>query len=661
MKVMVFAIALAALAAFSVSACAQESRGYVEDWSTHHSVFSNPGTERQALDNGTYDKWLKVTGNARFRMQEARRNYAMGRRPLSQKKFKRDWSMVTGTETASTLTLSVTGTPGSGTVSSSSTLTIGSQTFTGSAPTAGSQTGSFTGQPTNNQTFKIANTVTGNTLTLTASSVGTATITINTIPSGGDTVTIGGTAICFGNFFTGCGFNFNTVTIDSTTTLEASDLASAIPGYVTSVTATSSGNVVTLTNTGTSSVSLARSSSHITISGSSVPGNGHASGCTSSTTGYFLNVTTGTTDLATSLADVIASCDASFPTVGVTATSTGATVTVTDDKPGSQATGVTLTETLSNFSLAGSTIPAGTDGANSATTFKYTTSGAYDTQAQLAADLHAAIAQNATITGELTVSYTAGATSLTLSNSSNSAYTVSDASFTALGGTGTLAAGNNSTVQPNAYPAKYNFDDTSTPTCFTSSTDVGDFVVYPTGYAGADGPAGTATLVGYDNLYKTTCGSTTPGILFAYNTGTGSTAGLSPVLSEDGTQVAFVQVNSSNAASLVLLKWAAGLSADKSVTCTATYNSANLTSCTGITPSAAIVDAPITQTSSGTTYIPSGSTVTGYSGSTITMSATDTVPNTQTVTFNGEPANNSTVTVGSKVFCFHSGSGGCRW
>ena len=65
---------LAAAAAFGVPAFAQEDSGYIDDWSTHHLIFSNPGTEGAALANGTYAQWWKVTNDRRYVMQQARRN-----------------------------------------------------------------------------------------------------------------------------------------------------------------------------------------------------------------------------------------------------------------------------------------------------------------------------------------------------------------------------------------------------------------------------------------------------------------------------------------------------------------------------------------------------------------------------------------------------------
>ena len=107
---------------------------------------------------------------------------------------------------------------------------------------------------------------------------------------------------------------------------------------------------------------------------------------------------------------------------------------------------------------------------------------------------------------------------------------------------GTYAAN----IAGGQYPAKFGFSVTDTPTC-------SDYVVYPTGVAGS---GSQATVIAYNNLYSGTCSSgSVPTTYWAFNTG--ATATLSPALSVDGTQVAFVQTSSSQA-SLVLLKMAAG-------------------------------------------------------------------------------------------------------
>jgi hypothetical protein len=107
----------------------------------------------------------------------------------------------------------------------------------------------------------------------------------------------------------------------------------------------------------------------------------------------------------------------------------------------------------------------------------------------------------------------------------------------ALGGPG-LAAGQ--------YPAKFNVV-TTTATC-------SDYVVFPTGAAGS---ASQATIAAFNSVYSgCPLYNSGPVVYWAYNTGTGYTAKTSPVISIDGTQVAFVQTNGTTA-SLVLLKMTA--------------------------------------------------------------------------------------------------------
>jgi hypothetical protein len=116
-----------------------------------------------------------------------------------------------------------------------------------------------------------------------------------------------------------------------------------------------------------------------------------------------------------------------------------------------------------------------------------------------------------------------------------------------------MSLGSSGTVGAGQYPAKYSFS--------TSSASCSDYVVYNTGLAGS---SSQATVVAYTDLYGTSgpsgtgCGSGSsggpvPAILWAYNTG--GTAALSPVISWEGDQVAFIQTTNSEA-SLVLLRMA---------------------------------------------------------------------------------------------------------
>jgi hypothetical protein len=112
-----------------------------------------------------------------------------------------------------------------------------------------------------------------------------------------------------------------------------------------------------------------------------------------------------------------------------------------------------------------------------------------------------------------------------------------------LGAGGTVGAGQ--------FPAKYSF---STTVANCASATQPDYVVYNTGLAGS---SSQASIMAFDNLYSG-CTGTLAQTYWAYNTG--GTALTSPILSEDGTQVAFMQniAGGDGIGTLVVLKWAPG-------------------------------------------------------------------------------------------------------
>jgi hypothetical protein len=49
-----------------------ELEGLSDDWSHHHLVFSDPGTEQDAVQKGTYDEWLEIVNEPRYIMQQVK-------------------------------------------------------------------------------------------------------------------------------------------------------------------------------------------------------------------------------------------------------------------------------------------------------------------------------------------------------------------------------------------------------------------------------------------------------------------------------------------------------------------------------------------------------------------------------------------------------------
>jgi hypothetical protein len=229
----------------------------------------------------------------------------------------------------------------------------------------------------------------------------------------------------------------------------------------------------------------------------------------------------------------------------VTASRSSSTVSLTAATAGS--TGFTFSEGGStNFSTFSHT--AGTNGTTSGTTFAYWSGATYVSSSTVATNIATVLNANATVSAVLTAAANtpaAGDVTFTakVAGVSGNGYEVTASSFSAFSPASAYLSGGAAGVQPNMYPAKYSFS--------TTSASCSDFVVYPTGAAGA---ANAANLVAYSNLYTGGCSGTVPAVSWAYNTG--GTVTTSPILSEDGTQIAFMQV-SGTTASLVLLKWSA--------------------------------------------------------------------------------------------------------
>ena len=201
------------------------------------------------------------------------------------------------------------------------------------------------------------------------------------------------------------------------------------------------------------------------------------------------------------------------------------------------------------------TTTAGTNGTPGANAFTYWSGAAAVSAAQLAINIATAVNANATTTSVIQATPnvpTSGQITFTrlLTGTPAGSYTDLITTFTGFTGVWTLTNTNviQATVQPNASPAKFGAS-------LTAESCANDFVVYPTGQAGS---ASAASIIAYNNLYvgSGNCEATDPTVYWAYYAHSGYTVTTSPILTVEGTQVAFVESNGTQA-ELVLLKWAA--------------------------------------------------------------------------------------------------------
>jgi hypothetical protein len=141
-------------------------------------------------------------------------------------------------------------------------------------------------------------------------------------------------------------------------------------------------------------------------------------------------------------------------------------------------------------------------------------------------------------------------------------------------------------LDANMFPVKFSFDPSAPPSCTS------DFVVFGLAVAGVTG--GQANLVAYNNLYSGTspalCGAA-PTVLFAYNitTTTGGKIVTSPILSEDGTKVGFVE-SLTNSAIFHVLTWTAGQGALKTAVAPSSMTSLTFSATAGSTSSSPWID-----------------------------------------------------------------------
>ena len=418
----------------------------------------------------------------------------------------------------------------------------------------------------------VTATVSGNVVTIASTTLGSPASSLTLTKSASNFVW---SAVTTGSGSNGCtSATTGTFAAGSSNAAEAANIAAAINACNSSYPAV--GATASYTSGSTFTVSGASAGPYLAIGesnntglftwGAVTAGTAGSNTCTNSTTGTFAASNVIAT-LATNLAAAISACTPA--TTGVTAVGSGPVVTLTANTTGSSGNNIALGSKAPNFTWSGSTLSGGTDGVTSATTFAYWSGAAVVSTTQLATNIATAINENPTLQAATGVTATTNANVVTVTANTGgaNAYATTVAAFAGFKwGAATLGGGKaGAIVQPNMYPAKYSFSATS-----ASCTD---FVVYPMGTAGA---ATAASIVAFTNLYTGGCTGTVPSAYWGYNTGGMVTT--SPVLSEDGTQVAFVQV-SGTTASLVLLKWAANSGTPTLPVTLTTVTAANYRSC----------------------------------------------------------------------------------
>jgi hypothetical protein len=413
-------LAAAMFVAGTLTAQTVPATGFPQDWSHHHLVFSNPGTYEQAVQNGTVAKWLKITSDPRYIIQQRARSGVSAALPdvslsstsaPTRGKLKKDWNTNLG-GFASTLVGTVAA-PGSSDISGSSTLDVAGTPLSASPPTGASAKATFSGAALTGQTVTInpgtnltltvsgtAATMTGtftstsaagtidvvyntnngspNTLSITPAAT-TGTVTFSGEPTAGDTITIGGTTYTWGSSSCSapCVVRSGTNSTDAENLNEAvnntctSSSHCKVSGANASASAAWSGGsstVTTITNStsGTIAFSVSQSGTAETLypSGGAIS-IGTTSGCASATAGFFVAAASATTQ-ATNFTSAITACHTSYPAIGVTPTNQGSgAVKLTADAPGTAVTLASTGTSATGFSWAAPV--AGTDGSNACT------------------------------------------------------------------------------------------------------------------------------------------------------------------------------------------------------------------------------------------------------------------------------------------------------
>lgn len=97
-----FGISLRAQNAPSVRFGGVEMKGFPADWSTRHVIFSNPGTEQEAIEKGQHRQWQRIANDPRYVTQQLRKNLPIRGPAAVDAEYRRAWlSEITGTRVPS--------------------------------------------------------------------------------------------------------------------------------------------------------------------------------------------------------------------------------------------------------------------------------------------------------------------------------------------------------------------------------------------------------------------------------------------------------------------------------------------------------------------------------------------------------------------------------
>jgi|CZLA01.1.fsa_nt_gi hypothetical protein len=257
--------------------------GLPDDWTHHYVVFSNPGTEQQAIESGKFEQWLNIVNDPRFTLQQVKRSAgakaledtgvsaastpnaevlgasapyqgpdgALRAQPRKPRRLKKDWAVAIGGVAASG-----TGTVTTNNASGTSTVTVDGQTLTASAPTVAGGSGLFTGSPAVGQGVTITNGA--NVLNLTTNATASSVVgTVSAAPTStiAPTITITNSA--------GSSSNALTLTTSATGATAKGTFSGAGPSSGQTITIKNGANTLILTamngtyGTGTVSVNNA--------------------------------------------------------------------------------------------------------------------------------------------------------------------------------------------------------------------------------------------------------------------------------------------------------------------------------------------------------------------------------------------------------------------